>query len=440
MWRNRYFKNKRNKDAKQNYVRLWKISIQTYFDRKFNARFGCKDFYKTVKPFLSDKGNGCYGSNIILREGDVTITDPAQVADIFNTYYASIAEYDSESDSMDNLSYSDMTGKHQTHESIVLIRSKISFAREFHLSTTSPEIFAKYIDKLQNSKAVGYDGLKATFKKLSGPQLCNSLCDFFNVCITASSFPSDMKLAEISPIFKRDDNLCKENYRSINLLAIVSKLFENILSDQISDYFRNLLCSPVSAYRKGYSCQHVILRLTEYWRQALDNGSAVGTVSMDLSRAFVKMSHALLIARLSAYGTSKDACNLIISYLRNMRHRVKIMGICSDWAMINREVPQGSVLGPLLFNIFLNCLSYVEMSCEIANYADDNHSYFEKKCHNTLKGVLENDVNSATTWFENNYMCANPDKFQSITLNRDGMQSLAISVQDYTIISNQTHL
>ena len=97
-----------------------------------------------------------------------------------------------------------------------------------------------------------------------------------------------MKLAEISPIFKRDDNLCKENYRSINLLAIVSKLFENILSDQISDYFSNLLCSPVSAYRKGYSCQHVILRLTEYWRQALDNGSTVGTVAMDLSRALTK--------------------------------------------------------------------------------------------------------------------------------------------------------
>ena len=239
-----------------------------------------------------------------------------------------------------------------------------------------------------------------------------------------------MKLAEISPIFKRDDNLCKENYRSINLLAIVSKLFENILSDQITGYFRNLLCSPLSAYRKGYSCQHVILRLTEYWHQALDNGSTVGTVAMDLSRAFDKMPHALLIAKLSAYGMSKDACNLIISYLRNRRYRVKIMGICSDWATINRGVPQGSVLGPLLFNIFLNDLFHVKMSCEIANYADDNHLYYENQCQNTLKYVLENDVNSATTWFENNYMCANPDKFQSIILNRDGMQSLAISVQD----------
>ena len=210
------------------------------------------------------------------------------------------------------------------------------------------------------------------------------------------------------------------------------------MSDQLTDYFRNLLCSSLSACRKGYSCQHVILRLTEYWRQALDNGSTVGTVAMDLSRAFDKMPHALLIAKLHAYGLSENACNLIINYLRNRRHRVKITGTCSEWATINRGVPQGSVLGPLLFNIFLNDLFYVNMGSEIANYADDNHLYYEDKCYNVLKSVLENDVISATTWFDNNYMCANPDKFQSIILSRDGQQSLSISVQDNTILSDTT--
>ena len=74
---------------------------------------------------------------------------------------------------------------------------------------------------------------------------------------------------------KKNDNLRKENYRSINLLRIASKLFENIMSDQLTEYFGNLLSSILSAYRKGYSCQHIILRLMEYWRQALDNGSAL---------------------------------------------------------------------------------------------------------------------------------------------------------------------
>ena len=132
------------------------------------------------------------------------------------------------------------------------------------------------------------------------------------------------------------------------------------------------------------------------------------------------------------------ACNLIINYLANRRHRVKITGTWNHWATINRGVPHGSVLRPLLFNIFLNDLFYVNMTSEIANYADDNHLYYEDKCCNVLRNVLENDVLSATARFDNNYMCANPDKFQSIILSRDGQQSLSISVQDNTNLSDTT--
>ena len=101
----------------------------------------------------------------------VILTDFAHVADIFNTYYASIAEYESESDSIDNLAFSELIEKHYTHESIDLIRSKISFTCAFIFNFTSPEIFAKYIDKLQSNKAVGYDDLKASFIKNISPSV-----------------------------------------------------------------------------------------------------------------------------------------------------------------------------------------------------------------------------------------------------------------------------
>ena len=161
-----------------------------------------------------------------------------------------------------------------------------------------------------------------------------------------------------------------------------------------------MLSSFLSAYTKSHNCHHVILRLTEHCRQALDNGHISGTVTMDLSKAFDWMPHGLLIAKLHAYGLSDGACNMVISYLKDRRQRVKVMGQFSYCTTINRGVPQGSVMGLLLFNIFLNDLFYFNMNCDIANYADDNHLYYAKSCAITLKYVLENEPRAAITWFE----------------------------------------
>ena len=207
-------------------------------------------------------------------------------------------------------------------------------------------------------------------------------------------------------------------------MAVVSKVFERILSDQLMAYFISILSRSLSAYKAGFNCQHVILLLTEFWRQSLDKGDCVGTVARDLSKAFDSMPHGLLIAKLSAYGVSKQACNLIINYLCNRRHRTKVMGKCSEWVTINRGVPQCSVLGPLLFNIF-------------CNYADDNHLVKENNCVDELKVSLEKDTQRAISWFDKNYMDANPDKFQCISLNRFGRPPIYISIEGNTQIFRQ---
>ena len=151
---------------------------------------------------------------------------------------------------------------------------------------------------------------------------------------------------------------------------------------------------------------------------------------MDLSKAFDSMPHGLLIAKLSAYGVSKHACNLIINYLCNRRQRTKVMGKCSEWVTMNRDVPQGSVLGPWLFNIFLNDLFYTDIDSMICNYADDNHLVNESNCIDTLKVSLEKDAHRAISWFDYNYMDANPDKFQCISLDRFGRPPISISVEE----------
>ena len=244
-----------------------------------------------------------------------------------------------------------------------------------------------------------------------------------------------MKLSEISPIFKKNDSLSKENYRSVNILTVISKVFERIISDQLTKYFTEILSNRLSAYRKGYSCQQVILHLTEFWRSALDDNKYVGTISTDLSKAFDRMPHGLLMSKLHAYGLSPCACRLLMSYLCDRKQRVKIFDSVSDWATINRGVPQGSVLGPLLFNIFLNDLFYTDISACIANYADDNHLCDSHTSLEALKLSLSVDTEKTLHWYDNNGLNANPDKFQCVVMNRNGALPISISVQDSAINS-----
>ena len=287
----------------------------------------------------------------------------------------------------------------------ILISISMSVFRNcsFNFSTIDEVTFLKYIKDLSNNKTPGYDGIQSTFVKMSGSTLCSSHCSIFNECVINNYFPEDMKYSEISPVFKKNDNLMKQSYRSVNLLTVFSKLFERIMSDQIMSYFKNILSPHLSAYRAGYSCQHVIINLTEFWRESLDQNEYVGTISTDLSKAFDKMPHGLLIAKLQAYGFSFSAFIFIMSYLCDRKQRVKISGAKSKWSCINRGVPQGSVLGPLLFNIFINDLFYVGLSSRIANYADENNLYNACKCLISLKRSLSDDAERTISWYGSNY-------------------------------------
>ena len=353
-------------------------------------------------------------------------------------YYESIAEYKFKSDGVDNLDFDEAIMKHASHTSISLIKQSISRNYEFSFSPISVQSMSKYISFLKSKKAVDTTVCMLRSWNVLVIIMSTSLCNVFNACISSCDFLSTLKWADINPIYKKKDNLCKENYGSVNVLAVVSKVFERVLSDQLMAYFVSILNHSLSAYRAGYSCQHVILQLTEFWRQSLDKGNCVGTVAMDLSKAFDSIPHGLLIAKLSAYDVSKHACNLIINFLCNRRQRTKVMGKYSEWVTINRGVPHGSVLGPLLFNIFVNDLFYTDIDNMICNYADDNHIVNESNSVDALKVSLEKYSHRAISWFDNNYMDANPDKFQCISLDRFGRPPISISVDGNTIPSSDS--
>jgi len=389
---------------------LKRKSLTQYFNNRCNATVSSKQFWNTVKPFFSDKGSG--SGDITLIEDDKIMSNVTDVCDIFNNYFVNIARDQTESESILGESVECMLSHYRNHSSVSSIRA-FSTVNDFTFSQVTTDTVMKKVQNLKVRSSCGYDVIPASILKLGSAVLCTSLTGIINKCINNSVFPDSLKHAEVTPLYKKNNNLDKKNYRPVSVLTAMSKIMEGIMCDQIMYYFDDVMSQSMSAYRKLYSTNNVILKCLEDWRLALDSKMVIGCVAMDLSRAFDSIPHGLLIAKFNAYGATKESCKFIHSYLSCRKQRVKINGFKSDWSYIVRGVPQGSILGPTLFNVYINDLILsLENECVVYNYADDNTLSCVHKDPKIVKSTLEKACHVAVTWFHVNHMKVNPDKFQ----------------------------
>ena len=229
-----------------------------------------------------------------------------------------------------------------------------------------------------------------------------------NDCISHSVYPSALKLANITPVHKKDSKSEKDHYQPIGLLPNISKIYEKFLFKQISEYFEQFLSKYQCGFRKGFRAQHSLLPVLEKWKSAVDNKKVFGALLTDLSKAFDCLSHDLLIAKLNAYGFSVAALRLIQNYLSNLKQRTKINTEYSLWEEILFGVPQGSIIGPLY--IFLCDLFLIMNNFDIASYADDNTPYAVGNNIQELIVKLQNASKTLFQWFSDNQMKSNSDK------------------------------
>ena len=218
-----------------------------------------------------------------------------------------------------------------------------------------------------------------------------------------------MKLADVILVFKKNERSIKENYRPVSILHIFSKIFEKILHDQILAYFANILSKNYCGFGKGYSSHDCLVAMIEKWKKSIDSKDSFGALLTDLSRAFDCIPHELMIAKLNAYGSDLKALILVSNYVRNRKQRYKINNSYSDWSDLLFCVPQGSILGPLLFIIFISDLVYFEENVDIASYADDNSPYCASHDIQTTINTLQSSSAKLFDWFSKNSMKANAD-------------------------------
>ena len=270
------------------------------------------------------------------------------------------------------------------------------------------------ICNLDTSKAYQKDNIPPKLLKDNNDICSIVLSSDINRCIHNGNFPNNLKNADITPTFKKGDRLSKCNYRPVSILPTLSKVYEKILYRQIYEYFNRIFSKYLCGFRKHHSTQHCLLFMLETLKKALDNGLCTGIVLTDLSKAFDSISHNLLIAKLNAYGFSFQSLNIISDYLIGRKQRTKINDKFSMWRDIIYGVPQGAVLGPLFFNIYINDLFFFTDTFNIANYADDCFSYAFSDSIDDIINMLESHSRALIEWYENSYLKPNPDKWHLI--------------------------
>ena len=401
------FTNKLNKREKRKFVQNLDFS-----DPKQN-----KKFWETVKPFFSDKGNG--QENITLIEEEKIISDSQEIASVFNKFFDEAVEKLGNFDNSDVVT--EVTGvkdpvekaikKYKGHPSVLKIKEIIPRGNKFSFEKITPEIMMEEIKALNPTKSIPVGSIPVKVLQGSATVVCKCLTDIFNnEIIENKTYPSKLKLADITPIHKKLEKVFSKNYRPVSILPLITKIYERIMNKQMSAKIEQFLSPYLCGYRKGFSTEYALVSMIERWKQTLDQGGYAAGVLMDLSKAFDTINHELLIAKLEAYGFDTGALSIISDYLSDRWQRTKISNKYSTWSQLLKGVPQGSILGPIFFNLYLNDFLFFLKNTQVCNLADDSTPY---ACGLNLDEVLlrlEKDIDICIDWFHRNYMKLNWDK------------------------------
>ena len=418
--------------------RLRKTKREFYENLNPNLIADNKSFWKQVKPFFSDKTSK--NRNIALFEGDTIISSPVKCAEILNNFFSDAADLLDIDKDLHVIYTTDINNPDKkavttssNHPSILSINELRYAQNNFSFYPISESDIYSVINNIDSSIAYQKNNIPPKVLKDSGDICAIVLSSDMNLCTSKGKFPNNLKNADITPTFKKGDNLQKNNYRAVSILPTLAKIYEKILFQQIYEYFDNIFSKYLSGFRKGHSTLHCLLFMLESLKNVLDKGLCTGILLTDLSKAFDCTSHDLLIAKLKAYGFSRNSLSLIKDYLTDRKQRTKIGETYSTWREIMYGVPQGSILEPLLFNTYINDKLLFSQSFNMANYADDCSPYEFSGSIDEVVQKLEHDSGILMDWYEMNCLKPNPDKWH--LLLSDTGEDIFLSIEG-KVISN----
>ena len=347
---------------------------------------GQKHFWSAFKKLSNKKKT----TNIPPIIENVYISNFSQKASLFNEYFADQCTI------IDNGS--------------VLPPLNIRTSSQLSDIKIDPDKIVEIILSLNAKKAHGCDGISMAMLKLCPDEIAVPLSIIFQRCVSNGMFPDSWKLANVQPIHKKNDRQIKSNYRPISLLPLCGKILEKIIFDQVYSFLdkNRLISSMQSGFRPGDSCIFQLISITSEIYRNFEKHDETRAVFLDISKAFDKVWHDGLIHKLKCNGISGNLLAFFENYIHNRHQRVTLNGTESDWRSISAGVPQGSVLGPLLFLIYINDLTE-NIKSQMRLFADDSFVFTPVKKVEVSHEQLVNDLETVSNWGYQWKMVFNPD-------------------------------
>ena len=380
-----------------------------------------KDWWTTLKSVISPNSK-C--SVPPLQTNGMTVSDELEKANVLNDFFR------------------DQTLVDDTNVDLPVIDQYVvhSYFSSLQLTPSEVETVLKSLPK-----AAGPDGINNRILRELAVELSVPFCSLFNQSLRTGNFPACWKVSHVCPIHKSGDRSVPSNYRPVSLLCTPEKSFERAVFKHFYNHLHNnnILTSLQSGFIPGDSTVNQLTYLYNTFCQALDSGKEVRVVFCDVSKAFDRVWHEGLLLKLEAAGKTGNLLTWFRSYLTDRRQRVVLPGVQSNWNNIRAGVPQGSILGPLLFLLFINDI-VVDIGSNIRLFADDTSLYMVVDNPDTAAELLNLDINKIMTWAKKWLVTFNPVKTESLLitrkLNRPIHPPLLMENQQITETDSHKHL